>query len=190
MTNLRPSDEEVKRHMPLVWRVANTMHRGLPVHVDIDDLVSAGSLGLFRALKRYDPSRGLAWSTYAMQVIRFAITDELRRLDFVPRRRSGRGEGPIQHQLSALDLCDIDFTGKKEGIADYREPPIGQLMERHDDVRFVLDRCGPRERKILTMYYLDDIPMSAIARRMGICKTRVSQLHTLCIARLAAGRRP
>ena len=53
--------------------------------VELDDLVSAGTFGLIRALDSFDLSRGLAFSTYAVRRIRGAILDDLRSQDWAPR---------------------------------------------------------------------------------------------------------
>jgi RNA polymerase sigma factor for flagellar operon FliA len=72
-------------HLGLVHHVARQMSRTLAVKADFDELVSAGSMGLMAALDSFDPSRGLAFSTFAAPRIRGAILDELRRQDHVPR---------------------------------------------------------------------------------------------------------
>jgi RNA polymerase sigma factor for flagellar operon FliA len=71
--------------------------------VEVDDLVSAGTLGLVQALESFDLSRGLAFSTYAMRRIRGAILDELRSRDWVPRsvRAKGRQMAAVVAQLES-----------------------------------------------------------------------------------------
>lgn len=83
----RPASSErtLTEHLGLVHHVARQLHRGLAAEADFDELVSAGAMGLMGALGSFDPSRGLAFSTYAAPRIRGAILDELRRQDHVPR---------------------------------------------------------------------------------------------------------
>lgn len=85
-------DALMTQHLGLVHHVARQMSRNLAVEADFDELVSAGSFGLMNALDSFDPSRGLAFSTYAAPRIRGAILDELRRQDHVSRsvRRKSR----------------------------------------------------------------------------------------------------
>ena len=66
---------------PLVKRVALGMRRHLPPHVDMDDLVGAGTLGLVDALRKFDPSRQVKLESYAQHRIRGGILDSLRALD-------------------------------------------------------------------------------------------------------------
>lgn len=72
------------RYLGLVHHVARGIGARTPL-VEIDELVSAGTLGLVRALESFDLSRGLAFSTYAVSRIRGAILDELRGRDWIPR---------------------------------------------------------------------------------------------------------
>jgi RNA polymerase sigma factor for flagellar operon FliA len=90
------------RHLPLVHHVARQVLRTLTVDVELDDLVSAGSMGLINAIDSFDRSRGLAFSTYAAPRIRGAILDDLRRSDTVPRsiRRKQRQLAAAEESLS------------------------------------------------------------------------------------------
>jgi RNA polymerase sigma factor FliA len=82
-------DPEARRrllelYIGLVHHVAREMSRRTTA-VELDDLVSAGTFGLIRALDSFDLSRGLAFSTYAVRRIRGAILDDLRSQDWAPR---------------------------------------------------------------------------------------------------------
>jgi len=79
------------RYLGLVHHVARQVAVRVSDVVELDDLVSAGTLGLVQALEAFDLSRGLAFSTYAMRRIRGAILDELRSRDWVPRSVRSKG---------------------------------------------------------------------------------------------------
>ena len=72
-------------HLPIVRSVARQIYRRLPQHVDIDDMVSAGSIGLMEACARFDPAKCVPFPSYAKLRIRGAILDSLRGLDWGPR---------------------------------------------------------------------------------------------------------
>jgi RNA polymerase sigma factor FliA len=72
------------RHLGLVHHVAREVSRRIP-SVELGELVSAGALGLMKALDSFDLNRGLAFSTYAVLRIRGAILDDLRSRDSTPR---------------------------------------------------------------------------------------------------------
>ncbi len=75
----------VLEHAPLVKRIAYHILARLPDHVELDDLIQAGMLGLLDAARHFDPSHGASFETYAGTRIRGAILDEIRRLDWTPR---------------------------------------------------------------------------------------------------------
>jgi RNA polymerase sigma factor for flagellar operon FliA len=68
-----------------VKAIAVRVHENLPVHVDLDDLVHAGILGLFDAASKYNPDKQVAFSSYAKHRIKGAILDSLRQLDWASR---------------------------------------------------------------------------------------------------------
>jgi len=77
--------ELASHHLRLVYRAARRMACRGDGAVDEDELISAGTLGLLQAAERFDPARGLAFSTFAMQRIQGAMLDELRSRDMYPR---------------------------------------------------------------------------------------------------------
>lgn len=88
----RSGQELVEQYAPLVKRIAHHLLARLPASVVLDDLIQAGMLGLLEALRKYDPSKGASFETYAGIRIRGAIIDEVRRGDWTPRsvHRNGR----------------------------------------------------------------------------------------------------
>lgn len=78
-------DQAILQHLPLVQHEVNRIRVALPSHVEIADLVSAGVVGLVQAFRRFDRSQGVTFSSFAVQRIRGAILDELRRADWMSR---------------------------------------------------------------------------------------------------------
>jgi len=73
--------------LPQVKLIASRIHDKLPVSVCLDDLISAGVLGLIDAVDHFDPSLNVKLKTYAEHKIRGAILDSLRSLDWAPRNK-------------------------------------------------------------------------------------------------------
>ncbi len=71
--------------MPLVRAVASRLHGTLPAHVDMDDLVHSGILGLIDAADKFDDARGVPFGAYANQRIKGSILDSLRQYDWASR---------------------------------------------------------------------------------------------------------
>jgi len=84
-TNLKERENLIIEYAPLVKLLANRMAMRIPPSVSVDDLASAGIMGLLDAIDRFDPSRKVKFKTYAEFRIRGAMLDELRSLDWVPR---------------------------------------------------------------------------------------------------------
>ncbi len=101
------TEEERERmmleHMPAVRWIARRIHERLPQHVDMEDLVSAGTVGLLDAFRKFDPAKKVQFRSYAQFRIRGAILDSLRTLDWSPRdlRRKGRAVEEGIRQLTA-----------------------------------------------------------------------------------------
>jgi RNA polymerase sigma factor FliA len=97
-------DALLREHLSLVHHVARQLARALAIEADIDELVSAGTMGLMSALESFDLGRGLAFSTFAVPRIRGAILDELRRQDHVPRsvRRKTRSIAAAREKLTGM----------------------------------------------------------------------------------------
>src|ERR1700730_9249179 len=98
-------DRIILEHLPLVKAIAVRVHENLPVHVDLDDLVHAGVLGLFDAATKYNPEKQVAFSSYAKHRIKGAILDSLRQLDWASRdlrRRHKQVEAATRELASTL----------------------------------------------------------------------------------------
>ena len=78
-------DELILEHMPQIKYIAHRISAKLPSHVELNDLVSAGVLGLLDAVEKFDPTRGVKFKTYAELRVKGAILDSLRNLDWAPR---------------------------------------------------------------------------------------------------------
>jgi RNA polymerase sigma factor for flagellar operon FliA len=99
-------------HLPIVRFIARRIHERLPQHMPIDDLYSAGVLGLLDAFSKFDPSKQVKFLSYAQFRIRGAILDSLRVLDWSPRelRRKGRAiEEAIQTLTGLLSRSPTDI---------------------------------------------------------------------------------
>ncbi len=83
--NQNQKDSLIKEYAPLIKFVAQKIAMRLPSNIELDDLISAGVIGLMDAIDKYDPTRDNKFKTYAEFRIRGAILDELRAQDWVPR---------------------------------------------------------------------------------------------------------
>ncbi len=80
-----PQQELVLRHADLVKRIGYHLVSRMPPHVEVDDLIQSGMIGLLDAAKHYSPDKGANFETYAGIRIRGAMLDEVRKSDWTPR---------------------------------------------------------------------------------------------------------
>ena len=117
-------DQIVLEHLPLVRAIAVRVHENLPVHVDIDDLVHAGILGLFDASQKFNPRKQVAFSSYAKHRIKGAILDSLRQLDWASRdlrRRHKQIEAATRELAAVLQRTPTQAeVAEKMGVGDER----------------------------------------------------------------------
>lgn len=78
-------EQLILEHAPLIKYIAHRIALRVPPHIEVQDLIDAGVVGLIDAIEKYDPSKDVKFKTYAEFRIRGAIFDELRSLDWVPR---------------------------------------------------------------------------------------------------------
>ncbi len=140
-------DLMLMEHLPTVRYLARRIHERLPQHVELDDLVSAGVVGLIDAFSKFDHTKKVQFKSYAQFRIRGAILDSLRTLDWSPRelRRKGRaveealravtqrlGRAPLEQEIASemeLSLGDYQVL-----LGDLKGLEIGSLhMERSED---------------------------------------------------------
>lgn len=84
-SRIKDRDAVVQEFLPGIRIHAMRMKLRLPAHIEVDDLVSSGVIGLLDAMERYDASRGIKFKTYADFRIRGAMLDYLREMDWFPR---------------------------------------------------------------------------------------------------------
>lgn len=75
----------ILQYAPTIKHLALRISMRLPSHIDVDDLINAGVIGLMDAIEKFDPDKGVRFETYAEFRIRGAILDELRAQDWVSR---------------------------------------------------------------------------------------------------------
>jgi RNA polymerase sigma factor for flagellar operon FliA len=214
----------VEQHLPLVRAVVGRLAMTLPTHVNMDDLYSAGLVGLLNAVRRFNPKNGCSFESYARVRIRGAIFDELRRLDWVPRSvhekarklekvmqdlTQRNGEVPDAAQMAKamkMSLPDyeellqevrpasyvcLDSAQNIEGDGtaydfipdDSQDDPDRQTATR-ELARLIearLQQLPEIQRKVLALYYFEDLRLREIAEAFGVTESRICQIHAQAI---------
>lgn len=84
--HLLDPDLLVEQHRSYVRAIAVGILAKMPPHIELEELISCGNLGLVKAASRYDPRRGVSFTTFSYYYIRGAIYDEIRKMGFFSRR--------------------------------------------------------------------------------------------------------
>ncbi len=88
--NHRERENIVKHYAPKIRFIALRMKAKLPKHIDLNELISSGTIGLLEALAKFKPQLAIRFDSYAESRIRGAMIDELRKLDWFPRSLRAR----------------------------------------------------------------------------------------------------
>ena len=121
-------DSLVMQHQDYVRSLARGISRKLPRHVDFEELVSLGQVGLISAARQYEPGRGVAFATFAYYRIRGAIFDGLRQLTGLPpsvRRQVARLGG--ENEVAETTAETSEASDDPEFLAKQFETAIGRL---------------------------------------------------------------
>ena len=195
------SDAILTQHMHLVRSTVARFMRRLPRSVLREDLMSAGTMGLYCALRASEHTCEEMFASYARIRIRGAILDELRRHDWSPRRRKVPAAEalpsnviPLRPSLApvaaperpAFQMVGLDDLPETTALSDKEESPLEQVANKrcHEALHAALVHLPERERDILRMRYFEGFSSKDIACVMQLSEARISQLHTRATARL------
>jgi RNA polymerase sigma factor for flagellar operon FliA len=221
----------IERYLPLVRNVVDRIKLNVPAHVDADDLYSVGITGLIAAVRKFDPEQGTTFAGYAAMRIRGAILDELRRMDWCPRRARARsrklksaindveqkvGRAATDAEVSAalgLDAKEyakwvdeakpVTFIAIDQGsenqegegpslhdlLRDENDVTGRENLEKAELVQLLTQRIAELPdipKKILAMYYFENLRLAEIAEVFGLTESRICQIHAQTILGLRA----
>src|ERR1700709_316404 len=128
-------DQIVLDHLPLVKAIAIRVHESLPVHVDLDDLIHAGVIGLFDAVTKYDGTKNVVFHAYAKHRIKGAILDSLRQLDWASRdlRRRQKQVESVTRELAVK----LGRTPHEVEVAEERGVSLGRWRQMQMEMQTV-----------------------------------------------------
>jgi len=159
--------------------VAQRVARRLPSHVALDDLLSAGVVGLLESMERYDPERVTDFETYAEFRVKGAIIDELRRRDLmardarlkakqieevIRRLRQELGREPEEHEIAKrLDISAEELRTKLQKLTPVRVVSLSDLQ--------------PNRGAVENRTPFDDVARSELLMRLEQAIARLSERH-------------
>jgi RNA polymerase sigma factor for flagellar operon FliA len=193
-------DKITEHYAPLAYCLAERKAAGLPVGaiVDMADLFEAAWEGLSQCVARFDRSRGLKLETYAPTRINGSMQDAIRAMDHVPRIERARATLGQVRIRGVVSLCDVGAGRNVEADPQWRKTMEAQLPDEDGDSDFhriddrnslpiVMKGLTKSERIVLLMYYWQGCKMDEVAKSLGVCQSRASQIHTDLLRRFRSG---
>lgn len=201
-------DELILNHLWLVRHLVGKLAARLPPGVDVDNLESAGLLGLVEAAQRFDASRGVDFKAFASLRIRGEIIDEARRNSPLPQEllqavrlvskaqeqltppvtiealaaATGLTADQVLDALTAIPLTQVkSFDPSSDEQSRITADVASADMEQDEERKLLADAIASlpeRERLIVTLYYKEDLRLKEIGEMLGLSESRISRLLT------------
>lgn len=205
-------DKLVEDHLGYVRALARRVQRELSSALDFDELVGYGSRGLVEAARRFDPTRGVAFTTFAHYRIRGAIFDGLRQTGWLGRSQYGRfAAGANAYMENRVDRQTVTTVGVEEAVEDVAgalddlatvfltslgddelvdaEGLDGQAAleakETGATVRSAVAGLPDKERRLVEMFYFEGRTLLEAGQTLGLSKSWSSRLHARAIQLLS-----
>lgn len=206
-------NDVIERSLPLVKSIAARLRQAHGLSASFDDLYALGVDGLLQAADRFDPTRGVAFTTFAYYRIRGAILDSLRRDPERVRLAASRPAIPVAHaafdvqpandnahsggridptdrlawlfaESVSVHVASLDELGS---LPDESAPLPDEEIERHrvaERVAAALSALPETERRVVELHYYEDLSFAEIGARLGICKPWAFRLHNKALKQL------
>jgi RNA polymerase sigma factor for flagellar operon FliA len=208
-----PRKEVIERCLPLVKSIAARVRLASGLRAPFDDLYAAGVTGLLEAAERFDPSRGIAFTTFAYYRIRGAILDSQRNERRHPKAASAAAV-PLSPDVLELRIAANDNAVARpeqedtstpswafastapiqlvpfdvlDSMEDETAPHPDEEVERKwrsDRVRAALATLPDLERRVLELHYYEDESFAGISAQLGMCKPWAFRLHARALRML------
>ena len=165
----------IEAHLPLVRALASRFVRG---GEQLEDLVQVGSVGLIKAVDRYDPRRGSSLTAYAVPTIVGEIRRHLR--DGTQPLRVPRA----QRGVSTVRAVPLDAA------ADIVRDAAAERRLELGEERLLLEKglrtLARRERRIVQLRFFGGLSQRRIAAELGLSQVHVSRLLRESLGKLRA----
>lgn len=165
---MKPTTAEIEQHLGLVYKVVNSNLRYTTHLIEKGDLLAWGTEGVIHALKRFDPTRGFTFSTYAVRCIHGYILQGLRSTRKEIWYAKARGFEATTVELTekyAKGLVDDKNTAK--AVTD--EVEFNMLMRHLDTAVF-----SPRQKEIVKLMVENEFHQHNVSKMLGCTRANVS----------------
>ena len=169
----------IERNLRLVVYIARRFEN---TGINIEDLISIGTIGLIKAINTFRTDKNIKLATYASRCIENEILMYLRKNS--AQRTEVSFDEPLNTDWDGKELLLSDVLGTD---GDVVMRPIEADVDRQL-LQTAVSRLSPRERDIITMRFglggVKELPQKEVADRLGISQSYISRLEKRIIARL------
>ena len=172
-------DRLVEHNLRLVVYIAKRFEN---TNINIEDLVSIGTIGLIKAINTFCPDKNIKLATYASRCIENEILMYIRKISC--RRSEISIDEPLNVDWDGNELLLSDVLGNEEDSVSYE---LEQEEERAV-IRNAVEELDPREREIIEMRFglggKEELTQKEVAEKLGISQSYISRLEKKIIAKL------
>ena len=169
----------IERNLRLVAYIARRFEN---TGINIEDLISIGTIGLIKAVNTYRSDKNIKLATYASRCIENEILMHLRKT--APQKSEVSFDEPLNTDWDGNELLLSDILGTDE---DMVMKPIEDDVDR-ELLMDAVSRLNAREKEIITLRFGlgggEEKTQKEVADRMGISQSYISRLEKRIIARL------
>lgn len=169
----------IERNLRLVVYIAKRFDN---TGIDIDELISVGTLGLIKAVKSYNSDKKIKLATYASRCIENEILMYLRKMV------------KIKSEISLEEPLNVDWEGNQLVLSDILGTDSDMIYKdmetrvENDILRELYDKLDERDKAIVTMRYglygAEEKTQKEIADMMNISQSYISRLEKKILAKM------
>ena len=201
----------IREHTGLVKSVA--LRLSYACDEELDDIIQIGYIGLIKAARRFEPERGLKFSTYAVPMIAGEIRSQLRDRGTVKVSRS------LKSDAAAVRRAESDFISRKgispklselsemtglsrervsealmaaDAMKNFEDYEKADLWTDNEDINITridlkksVSELEPRQRQVILLRYYRDLTQQQVADIMGLSQVQIHRIEKNTLKELA-----
>jgi RNA polymerase sigma factor for flagellar operon FliA len=194
-------------NLPYAHAIAAEVSRKLPLVVERKEIQGWAELGLVEAARSFDPTRGIQFKTFAYYRIKGAIFDGLRKMGWPSKAQYQRLRFEMAANEYMKDVASVNSpsASAEHQVQDLRDvttnvmscfmlsldampqEPVDQHQvsaedtvvrdQQHSKLKLSLAQLPERNRRVLELFYFEDLTLEEIGKKLGISKSWVCRLH-------------
>lgn len=180
---------KIEKHLRFVIYIVNKLQRkhSFPIHI-LNDLVQAGNLGLLRAYDLYDPTRGVKFTSYAINWIMVFIKKELHFFKYP--LKIGMEKIPLleENPIRCIDINEISESKLVKNSSDSIDEKVFKNIIKENMNRILNLILTEKELKVIKLRFYDGLSLSETGQKYNKSKQRIHQIQNIALSKLKSNR--